>query len=146
MTAVVHTVMTDEKPGERPVFDEYLDEHGWHVTTGEYDHEELSPPDWITDLDREICKLLAIGLILTPSVISKNIDRPRSSISNRLSTLEAGGLVEKVERGHYKLTEKGYARMLETIEVERSGEESDDRTWHTSKVLSPDEAEKHNDE
>lgn len=138
--------MTDEKPGERPAFDEYIDEHGWHVSTGEYDHEELSPPDWITDLDREICKLLAKGLILTPSVIAKNIDRPRSSISNRLNTLKAGGLVEKVERGHYKLTEEGYARMLETIEVEGPGEGSDERTWVTTKVLSPEEAEEHSDE
>lgn len=138
--------MTDEKPGERSEFDEYLDEHGWHTTTGDYDHEELSPPDWITDLDREICKLLATGLILTPSVIGKNIDRPRSSISNRLSTLEAGGLVEKVERGHYKLTEKGYATMLETVEVERSEGGSEEKTWTTTKVLSPEEAEKHRDE
>ncbi|WP_188880123.1 hypothetical protein [Halarchaeum nitratireducens] len=59
-------------------------------------------------------------------MIDKNIDRPRSSISNRLNTLEVGELVEKVERGHYKLTEEGYARMLETVEVERF-EESDEK-------------------
>ena len=138
--------MTNEKSGEKSEFDKYIEEHGWEINTGEYDHEELSPPDWITDLDREICKLLAKGLILTPSVIGKNIDRPRSSISNRLNTLEAGGLVEKVERGHYKLTEEGYARMLERIEVEGFDEGPDEANWYTTKVLSPEEAEKHNNE
>lgn len=132
--------MTDESGGEKSEFDKYVEEHGWDVSTGEYDYEELSPPDWITDLDREICKLLAKGLILTPSVIGKNIDRPRSSISNRLNTLEAGGLVDKVERGHYKLTEEGYARMLERVEVEGP----DEKDWYTRKVLSADEVEQSN--
>lgn len=138
--------MTDEPRGEPSEFEKYIEEHGWRVSTGEHDHEELDPPDWITDLDREICQLLAKGLILTPSVIAKNIDRPRSSISNRLNTLKAGGLVEKVERGHYKLTEEGYARMLETVEVDDLEKGPDDKVWHTTKVLSPEEAEKYKNE
>ncbi|WP_189319099.1 hypothetical protein [Halolamina pelagica] len=54
-------------------------------------------------------------------------------------------MVEKVERGHYKLTEEGYATMLETIEVEGPEKESGGRTWHATRVLSPEEAEKHSD-
>jgi len=81
-----------------------------------YDWEELDPPDWITDLDREIlAKLGNTGLIMTPSIIVKNIDRSRSSVSRRLSTLEAGEMVEKVERGHYRITDEGCARMIEEV-------------------------------
>lgn len=80
--------------------------------------EELEPPDWITDLDREICRLLSTGLILTPTLIAKNLDRPSSSVSRRLNTLEAGGIVEKIERGHYVLTEEGFARLTQKVPVE----------------------------
>jgi hypothetical protein len=106
--------MTDSDPPEPSKFDKYIKEHGFKLTAGSHNHEEMDPPDWITDLDREICGLLHHGLILTPSVLAKNLDRPRSSISRRLNTLEAGTIVEKVERGHYKMTQEGYARMLQT--------------------------------
>lgn len=128
--------------GEPSELDKYIDEHGWQPDTGEHDFEELSPPDWFTELDREICVLLGHGFIFTPSLIAKNIDRPRSSISRRLNTLEAGGIVEKVERGHYKLTEEGYARLLEEIEVEGPGE----RKWHTVKIPTPEKIQESSEE
>ncbi|MEA1930218.1 MAG: helix-turn-helix domain-containing protein [Euryarchaeota archaeon] len=127
--------MADYEPSE---LEKYIERNGWRVSTGEYDHEELDPPDWLTELDREICVLLGHGFIFTPSLIAKNIDRPRSSVSRRLNTLEAGGIVEKVERGHYKLTEEGYARLLER--VEREGD------WFTVKIPSPEEVEESSEE
>jgi hypothetical protein len=134
--------MTDNKQPEPSEVDKYLQEHGIRLTTGSHSHEELDPPDWITDLDREICGLLGHGLILTPSVIAKNVDRPRSSVSRRLNTLEAGNIVKKVERGHYKLTEEGYAKMLEKVSMEELGEEPpDSRTWYATKILTPEEVE-----
>jgi len=134
--------MADSDPPEPSEFDKYIQEHGVKLTTGSYNHEEMDPPDWITNLDREICGLLRHGLILTPSVLAKNLDRPRSSISRRLNTLEAGNIVEKVERGHYKMTEEGYARMLQKVTMEELGEEPPDSgNWHTVKVLSPEEVE-----
>ncbi|WP_435067824.1 helix-turn-helix domain-containing protein [Haloplanus sp. C73] len=135
--------MADSDPPEPSEFDKYIQEHGFNLTTGSYNHEEMDPPDWITDLDREICGLLRHGLILTPSVLAKNLDRPRSSISRRLNTLEAGNIVEKVERGHYKMTEEGLARMLQTINTDKIGKGSpDSRTWRTTKILTAKEAEK----
>ena len=135
--------MTDSDPPEPSEFDKYLKEHGFNLTTGSYDHEEMDPPDWITDLDREICGLLRHGLILTPSVLAKNLDRPRSSISRRLNTLEAGNIVEKVERGHYKMTEEGLARMLQTVNVENIEDDPEpEPDWTVMKVLTPEEAEK----
>jgi len=135
--------MTDSDPPEPSEFDKYIQEQGFDLTTGTYDHEEMAPPDWITDLDREICGLLRHGLILTPSVLAKNLDRPRSSISRRLNTLEAGNIVEKVERGHYKMTEEGYAKMIEKVSMKELGEDPpDSQTWYTTKILSPEEAER----
>lgn len=135
--------MADSDPPEPREFDKYIQEHGFNLTTGSYDHEEMDPPDWITDLDREICGLLRHGLILTPSVLAKNLDRPRSSISRRLNTLEAGNIVEKVERGHYKMTEEGYAKMIEKVSMKELDEDPpDSQTWYTTKILSPEEAER----
>lgn len=65
---------------------------------------EKELPDWTTDLDGEILRLLNTELTLTPSVIAENIDRSRGAISRRLNVLEAGGLVKKVSRGKYRIT------------------------------------------
>jgi hypothetical protein len=135
--------MTDGEPPEPSAYDKFLGEYGVKLDTSSHDHEELDPPDWITNLDREICGLLGHGLIFTPSLIAKNLDRPRSSVSRRLNTLEAGNIVEKVERGHYKLTEEGYAKMLQTVNTEEI--EDDPRPgegWTLTKILTPEEAEK----
>jgi Mn-dependent DtxR family transcriptional regulator len=76
-------------------------------------------------------------------VIAKNVDRPRSSVSRRLNTLEAGNIVEKFERGHYKLTEEGYAKMLEKVSMEELGEDlPDSQSWYTTKILTPNELKK----
>ena len=64
-------------------------------------------PDWLTDTDKDILKVLWTKLILSPSIIAENTDRSRVSVSRRLDTLRAGGLVEKVDRGKYRLSDKG---------------------------------------
>ncbi|QSG05923.1 winged helix-turn-helix domain-containing protein [Halapricum desulfuricans] len=63
--------------------------------------------DWLTEMDKEILNVLGTDLTLTPSVIAENINRSQKGVGNRLSALQAGGLVEKVKRGKYKITEKG---------------------------------------
>jgi predicted transcriptional regulator len=75
-------------------------------------------PDWLTELDREIINVLGTNLILTPSIIAENIERSRKGVSNRLSSLQAGGLVRKVERGKYELTEEGYRYMTEWNDID----------------------------
>lgn len=79
-------------------------------------------PDWTTELDEEILKLLNTELTLTPTVIAENIDRSRGAVSRRLNTLEAGELVKKVSRGKYSITPKasemipGGWKLVETSE------------------------------
>ncbi|WP_424017997.1 helix-turn-helix domain-containing protein [Halorientalis pallida] len=129
--------MTDEE--ETGPNDELPIEMQADIDYGEYDSDEMEPPDWITDLDREILALLGnLQIILTPAVIAKNIDRSRSSVSRRLSTLEAGGLVEKPERGHYQISSEGYARMTREVPVEPP-DGYEDKNWIAWKILTPEE-------
>jgi len=70
-------------------------------------NENEDTPDWLTEMDLEILRLLGSEFVLSPSIIAENIDRSREGVSNRLNSLQAGGLVEKVSRGKYKITPEG---------------------------------------
>jgi DNA-binding MarR family transcriptional regulator len=63
--------------------------------------------DWMTKTDISILKTLMTDLTLSPSIIAENIDRSREAVSRRLNTLQAGGMVEKVDRGKYEITPRG---------------------------------------
>lgn len=66
------------------------------------------PAEWMTPIDRAILEVLSSsGLVLTPAVIAYNIDYSRAEVNRRLTKLETEGLVERVERGKYRLTENG---------------------------------------
>ncbi|WP_321166973.1 winged helix DNA-binding protein [Halobaculum gomorrense] len=60
--------------------------------------------------DDRILELLdESGLILSPAIISANLDITRQHISNRLAELADHGLVQRTStgRGHYRITDKG---------------------------------------
>jgi DNA-binding transcriptional ArsR family regulator len=61
------------------------------------------PPEWVTESDKKILTVLGCGLILSPTIIAANIDLHRATVSVRLSSLRASGVVEKVDRGRYRL-------------------------------------------
>lgn len=82
-------------------------------------------PDWTTEMDEEILRLLNSELILTPTVIAENIDRSSGAIARRLNALEAGDLVEKVDRGKYRITPKAAEMFKGGFQVLESGEDSD---------------------
>jgi predicted transcriptional regulator len=46
-------------------------------------------------------------MVLSPSIISFNLDLSREAVNRRLKTLAEHGLVEKVERGKYRISEDG---------------------------------------
>lgn len=63
---------------------------------------------WMVPMDDRILELFhSSKLVLTPSLIAYNIDHSRSEVNRRLTELEQHGLVERVERGKYRLTERG---------------------------------------
>jgi len=67
------------------------------------------PGDWMqlpTD-ERILEALQSSEMILSPSVIGKNISRSREEVTRRLSVLVDYGLVNRVERGYYEITDLG---------------------------------------
>jgi len=77
-------------------------------------------PEWFTETDARIILILATDLTLTPSIIAENINSSRVTVSRRLNSLQAGGLVEKVDRGKYKITKRG--QELASGDPERNSE------------------------
>jgi predicted transcriptional regulator len=64
--------------------------------------------DWQTPLDDEILELLADSeLVLSPSIMAFNLNRSREGVADRISELTDYGLVKKIERGKYRITEQG---------------------------------------
>lgn len=66
------------------------------------------PGEWMQPMDDRILEILETsGLVLTPSIIAYNLDKSRAAVSRRLSELSHYSLVERVDRGKYKITDKG---------------------------------------
>ena len=61
--------------------------------------------------DRLLETLAESNLILSPSILAINTDYSRHYVSERLAVLLDGELVEKVNEGHYRITEKGRAYL-----------------------------------
>ena len=84
------------------------------------------PGEWMQlPTDERILEVLSTGLILSPQVIAKNIEKSRVHVSRRLSTLVEYGLASRVERGYYEITELGeqyLAGDLDADDLEPDGE------------------------
>jgi len=66
------------------------------------------PADWMSPMDDDILELFhSAELVLTPSIIAYNIDYSREEVNRRLSILEQHGVVERVERGKYRIATIG---------------------------------------
>jgi len=71
------------------------------------------PGDWMQmPIDERILEALdSSGMILSPAVIAKNIDKTRSEVNRRLSVLVDHAFVTRVERGYYEIAERGHAYL-----------------------------------
>lgn len=64
--------------------------------------------EWMVPLDDAILELLYDSeLVLTPAVVAYNLEYSRAEVNRRLTELEAEGLVERVDRGKYRLADAG---------------------------------------
>lgn len=57
--------------------------------------------------ERILEALQSSGMILSPAVIAKNIDRSREEVTRRLTVLVEYEFVTRVERGYYEINEAG---------------------------------------
>ena len=70
--------------------------------------------DWLVPADAAILELCytartPVGkpAILTPAAIAANVGYSRKHVGNRCRHLSDKGLLEKIERGQYRLSQKG---------------------------------------
>ena len=64
--------------------------------------------EWMTPMDDLLLEMLkSSDIVLSPSIISFNLDLSREAVNRRLQILADHGLVEKIERGKYEITDKG---------------------------------------
>lgn len=75
--------------------------------------------------DERILEVLhSSNLVLSPAVIGKNIDATRVHVNRRLSVLVEYGMVTRIERGYYEITELGVQYLEGKIDANEL--ESDD--------------------
>lgn len=66
------------------------------------------PGDWMVPMDDEILDLFhSTSLVLTPSIIAYNTGYSREEVNRRLRELTDHSLMERVERGKYRITPHG---------------------------------------
>nr|WP_238992175.1 winged helix-turn-helix domain-containing protein [Halorubrum terrestre] len=72
--------------------------------------------------DDRVLELLAESdLILTPAVIAKNLEYTRNWVSRRIGKLEDADLVEPVDSGYYRITDRGRAYLSGEIDADELG-------------------------
>lgn len=72
--------------------------------------------DWMSPADDLILEVCAgANLVLTPSIIAYNIEYSREEINRRLSELERHSLVERVDRGKYRITDNGRQYLVHPL-------------------------------
>ncbi|WP_132059749.1 transcriptional regulator [Halorussus amylolyticus] len=78
------------------------------------------PGDWMQlPIDERILEALeSSGMILSPAVIAKNIEKSRDEVNRRLSVLVDYGFVERVERGYYVVSERGEQYLAGELDAE----------------------------
>ena len=76
--------------------------------------------EWMNQTDDRILELLAESdLILTPAVMARNLDYTRNWVSRRIGKLESAGLVEPLESGYYRISDRGRAYLAGEIDAEQ---------------------------
>lgn len=68
--------------------------------------------------DRILETLESSGLILSPAVIAKNTDYTRNYVNKRMRKLREEGLVERVEDGYYRISDRGRAYLRGELDAD----------------------------
>ncbi|WP_191906050.1 MarR family transcriptional regulator [Haloarcula hispanica] len=68
--------------------------------------------------DRLLETLDESGMILSPRILGINTDYSRHYVSERLAVLLKSGLIERVDDGLYRITEKGHNYLSGKLDAE----------------------------
>lgn len=77
------------------------------------------PAKWMQPADDRILEFLENNRAAGPKSIEENdeIDLARSTISNRLRVLHNGGLINRIQRGTYHITDKGSRYLVGAVDL-----------------------------
>ena len=75
--------------------------------------------------DRILETLEDSGLMLSPRILAVNNDYTRQHVSRRLSKLVNAGLVERVDEGLYRITDRGNAYLLGNLDTSELEDDSE---------------------
>lgn len=85
------------------------------------------PPNWMSPMDDDILELFhSVDLVLSPAIIAYNLDYSREAVNRHLSELEDHDIVERIERGKYRITRRGERYLQGRFEETVVGASSDD--------------------
>lgn len=74
--------------------------------------------EWMTRMDDEVLEVLSSSqLVLSPAILGYNLDSSREAVNRRLSKLAEHGMVERVERGKYHITDLGEGYLAGDIDA-----------------------------
>ena len=68
--------------------------------------------------DRILETLADSNLILSPAVIAINTEYTRNYINKRVAVLLENGLIERVQDGYYRITEKGQKYLAGELDAD----------------------------
>ncbi|KYH23770.1 hypothetical protein HAPAU_38490 [Halalkalicoccus paucihalophilus] len=89
---------------------------GWIDILVRHPQRVRAQEDWMSPVDDRILEVCSrADLVLTPSIIAYNIEYSREEINRRLSELERHDFVERVDRGKYRITNKGYQYLTHPL-------------------------------
>ncbi|MDF9748142.1 winged-helix domain-containing protein [Natrinema salsiterrestre] len=108
------------------------------VRTGDWSRVLLNDPsrvrqqtEWMAPMDDEILSVFYdANLVLTPSIIAFNIGFSQKEVNRRLLELEEHGLIERVKRGKYQLTERGEQYLHGRLHTTASKPNDESRIHH----------------
>lgn len=76
--------------------------------------------EWMKPTDDQILEILGdSGLVLTPQIIAFNAGFDRSHVNKRLSEFVEKGLVRRVERGKYEITNEGRGYLSGEVDADK---------------------------
>lgn len=68
--------------------------------------------------DRILETLQSSGIILSPAVLAYNTDYTRNYVNKRLRILRDNGLVDRVDSGYYRITDRGCAYLSGELDAD----------------------------
>jgi predicted transcriptional regulator len=65
-----------------------------------------------------VLEVLDAGLVFSPTIIAYNINKSWEAVGRRLSELPEAGLINRIKRGRYEITDRGREYLTGEIDAD----------------------------